>query len=188
MINLTSYASLESSILIKWEVPNFDTAYLTDGTLALSLGGQTYTNIGNLLGVSNTVSELSSSTGEVTVSLSGVPTGSISTLFDQEIKGSNITIYRAFFNPVTHQPLIVSGSTNVLQKFKGIVTNYSISDSVDLGSNMALSTITLTCASKVEILSNFTSGRRTNPADFPDEKSMDRVRALANSNFNFGAP
>jgi hypothetical protein len=53
---------------------------------------------------------------------------------------------------------------------------------------MALSTITLTCASKVEILSNFTSGRRTNPADFPDEKSMDRVRALANSNFNFGAP
>jgi hypothetical protein len=169
-------------------VPNFDTAYVTDYTNPITTGGHTYTNIGNLLGVSNTVSELTTSTGEITVSLSGIPTNSISDLFNQEIKGSDITIYRAFFNPNTHQPINVNGSSNVLQKFKGIVTNYSISDSVDLNVGIALSTITLTCASKVEILNNFTNGRRTNPADFPDEYSMNKVRALANSNYNFGAP
>lgn len=189
MINLSSYKGLENAILVKWVVPNFDTAYVTDYINSITYNGGTYQNIGNLLGVSSTVSELTTSTGEITISLSGIPTNSISNLFNQAIKGSDVTIYRALFDPVTHLPLNINfDGTNIFQKFKGIVTNYSITDAVDLNVGIALSTITLNCASNTEILSNLTAGRRTNPADFPNEKSMDRVRALANSNFNFGAP
>lgn len=191
MIDLRSYKSIEVATLIKWSVPNFDTAYISDYSTLLSDGTNTYTNIGTLLSVSSTVSELTSSPGEVTVNLSGVPTGSISTILNQEIKGSDIEIYRAYFDSQTHQGIdfVPGGSlNNTTTVFKGIVTNYSISDSVDNEAGIAISTITLTCASNIEVLASKTNGRRTNPEDFPGESSMDKVRALANSNFNFGAP
>lgn len=191
MIDLRSYKSIEIATLVKWAVPNFDTAYISDYSTLLSDGVDTYTNIGTLLGVSSTVSELTSSTGDITVNLSGVPTGSITDILAQEIKGSSIEIYRAYFNSQTHQGIdfVPGGSlNNTTTVFKGIVTNYAISDSVDNGAGIAVSTITLTCASLIEVLANKTSGRRTNPEDFPGESSMSRVRALANSNYNFGAP
>lgn len=187
MIDLRSYSGIETQLLVKWEVPNFDTAYITDCNTSLSFNGNTYTNIGKLLSVSNTTSELQSSPGEITINLSGIPTGSISDILNQEIKGSVISIYRSFFNPSTHAPLSLGGG-NTLLKFKGVVTNYSISDSVDVGAQIAVSTITLTANSMVEVLGVQTNGRRTNAADFPGESSMNRVQALANSNFNFGAP
>lgn len=187
MIDLRSYASLESAVFLKWEVPNFSTAYISDYNVPLSFGGNTYTNIGTLLSVSSLTSELKPSRGEISISLSGVPTGSISTILNQEIKGSNIWIYRAYFNAQTHQPLNF-GSGNTQLHFKGIVTNYSITDDIDLGAGIATSTITLTCNSPVEILSHKVSGRRTNQTDFATTQDMSRVQALANSNFNFGAP
>lgn len=191
IIDLRTYKSIEVATLVKWAVPNFDTAYISDYSTLLSDGTNTYTNIGTLLGITSTVSELTSTPGEITVSLSGIPTNQITDIIDQEIKGSTIDIYRAYFNATTHQGIdfVPGGSlNNTTTIFSGIVTNYAISDSVDNGAGLAISTITLTCASQVEILANKTSGRRTNPSDFPNEKSMDRVRALANSNFNFGAP
>jgi hypothetical protein len=187
MIDLRNYASLESAVLVKWAVPDFSTAYLSDYNIPLSFNGNTYTNIGNLLSVSSVASELKPSKGELTVGLSGVPSGSISDLMAEDIKGSEIWIYRAYFDSQTHQPLSLGGGNTQLH-FKGIVTNYSISDDVDLGSGVATSTITLTCNSAVEVLSNKTSGRRTNQVDFPGVQDMARVQALANSNFNFGAP
>lgn len=187
MIDLRAYSGLEIATLVTWAVPNFDTAYVTDYTSSITSSGTTWQNIGNLLGVSQTTSELQSTPGEITVSLSGIPTNSISDLFNQEIKGSTITIYYAFYDPSTHQPINVNGSTHILQKFKGIVTNYSISDSVEVADSLAVSTITLTCNSIVEILAAKRNGRRTNPQDFPGESSMSKVQALSNSNFNFGA-
>jgi hypothetical protein len=188
MINLKSYSSIESTLLVAWSVPNLGTAYVTDYTSKITNNGHTYTNIGNLLGVSNVTSELTTTPGEITVSLAGIPTASVPQILAQDIKGSAIEISRAFFNPTTHQPLILQNSTNTFARFVGIVTNYTITDSVNTGAKIAVSTITLTCASNVEMLSKLNSGRRTNPEDFPGESSMSRVRALANSNFNFGAP
>lgn len=188
MIDLRSYSGIETQLLVKWEVPNFDTAYVTDCNNSLGYAGNTYTNIGKLLSVGNTTSELKSSSGDMTISLSGIPTGSISDILNQEIKGSIISIYRAFFNPSTHGTLTISGGTNTFLKFKGVVTNYSISDTVDIDAQLAVSTITLTANSMVEVLASQVNGRRTNLSDFPGESSMSRVQALANSNFNFGAP
>jgi hypothetical protein len=188
MIDFRSRTSVETALFIKWEVPDFPTAYISDYNTDFTFGGNTYTSIGQLLSISSFNSELSASPNQLSISLSGIPTGSIATILNQEIKGSELTIYRGFFNPATHALLTVSGSDNPVIKFKGIVTNYELSDDVDVSSLTATTTILLTCSSSVEVLSKKTSGRRTNILDFPNEDSMSRVTALANSNFNFGQP
>lgn len=187
MINLSNRTSIEIATLVKWEVPNFSTAYVTDYNTSITYSGNTYTNIGNLLDISSTSSELKPSPGELSINLSGIPTNSISDLISQQIKGSDITLYRAFYNATDHTALNVVTGSNVVLLYKGIVTNYSISDSVDVANQLAVSTIVLTCNSIVEVLGAKTNGRRTNAADFPDDDSMSRVQALAESNFNFGA-
>jgi hypothetical protein len=187
MIDLHTRSSIEIATLVKWEVPNFDTAYVTDYQSSITYDGNTYNNIGNLLNISGTTSEIKPSPGELTVTLSGVPTGSIASILAQQIKGSDITIYRSFYDAVTHNALNVITGANTVLLYKGIVTNYSITDNVDIQAQLALSTIVLTCNSIVEVLGVKTNGRRTNVADFPNDSSMSRVQALAESNFNFGA-
>lgn len=190
MIDLSSYGAIESAISIKWIIPGFETAYLTDYSSDLEFNGDLYTNIGKLLSVSGSTSELKASPSELSISLSGIPTNSIADILNHEIKGSEVYIYRIFLDPVTHAIIDLDpgpGVGNVLLKFRGIVTNYDISDSVDIEALTATSTITLTCNSVVEILSSKVNGRRTNPSDFPTTSDMSRVQALANSNFNFGA-
>jgi hypothetical protein len=60
-----------------------------------------------------------------------------------------------------------------------------------MGSLTGTVSLTLTCTNVVELLNNKVAGRRTNPIDqksfYPTDISFDRVFALANSNFNFGA-
>lgn len=188
MIDLRNKLAIESAIFIKWAIPGFSTAYLSDYNTPVTFGGNTYTNIGNLMAVSGVTSELKASNSELSISLSGVPTGSISNILNNDIKGSTIEIYRGIFDPVTHVLMDLSPSTNPLLKFKGIVTNYALSDDVDTDALVATTNITLTCNSIVEVLSKKVNGRRTNPRDFPTESSMSRVQALSNSNFQFGAP
>lgn len=188
MIDFRSYSALESAVFIKWTIPNFETAYLSDYNIPLTFGGNTYTSIGKLMSVSSTTTELKVSPAEVSVGLSGIPTGSISDILTKEIKGSSLEIYRGFFNPTTHALLDLTPSSNPLLKFKGLVTNYDITDEFEYQTNTFMTSITLTCNSIVEVLSKKVNGRRTNPSDFPGESSMSRVQALANSNYNFGAP
>jgi hypothetical protein len=188
MINFSDRVGIESAIFIKWVIPNFDTAYISDYHTPVTFGGNTYTNIGNLLEVSPIQTEIRASNSELSLTLSGIPNNSINTIFNQAIKGSQIELFRGFFDPTTHQLISLAPNANPLLKFKGIVTNYSISDIVEVESLSASTSIVLTCNSIVEILSNKVSGRRTNPSDFPGENSMVRVSALANSNLQFGAP
>ena len=188
MIDLKSFTAIETAVFIKWAIPNFETAYLSDYNTPLTFGGNTYISIGKLMSVTGATSELKASPGEITVGLSGIPANSVSEILTKQIKGSAIEIYRGFFNPQTHVLLDLAPNANPVLKFKGIVTNYDVSDSFTYETNTFLTSITLTCNSMVEVLSNKISGRRTNPVDFPNESSMNRVQALANSNYNFGAP
>jgi hypothetical protein len=82
---------------------------------------------------------------------------------------------------------LLSIAGNPAGKFQGVVSNYDITDDLDMGSDTGTVTLTLTVTSIVELLYNKTSGRRTNAADFRDG-DMDRVLPLQKSNFNFGAP
>lgn len=187
MINLSSNASVESAVFLKWDIPNHGVQYISDYHTAVTIDAQSYTNAGKLLSISAINDELRASASELSIALSGIPTGSVADVLTEEVKGSTVEIRRGFFNPSTHSLLDLSPNDNPLLKFKGIVTNYGVSDDIDTLSGIATTTIILTCNSIVEILSNKVNGRRTNPRDFATNE-MDRVLALSNSNFQFGAP
>lgn len=184
-INLSEYRSIQTNLFVKLDIPDYDVLTFSDYHKNYTVDGVSYTGLGQLLAVSNTEDNLRAAPSEITVSISGIPEGNISDILDNRVKGSSLVIYRGFFDSTTGELISVSG--NPAGKFQGIVSNYEISDDLDMGSSTGTITLTLTVTSVVEMLSNKVTGRRTAPADFPNG-DMDRVPALAKSNFNFGAP
>lgn len=199
-INLKPYSSIGSALIATMTVseyrvnpsdtPRVEILKFTDYNRTLNVNAQDYIGLGSLIGISSTTSELRSSSGGITVTIAGIPNSSISQIVNSSIKGSPIVIQRVIFDPTTGDIISIPG--NPVGRFYGIVNNYSLDEEYTFDSKIATNTITLICASKVEMMNNKVSGRRTNSREqkafYPNDLSMDRVSALARSNFNFGAP
>jgi hypothetical protein len=187
-LNLTSYGSIESNLFIKITLTS-STLLFSDRLVSTVVNSDTYVGLGKLLAVSGSSSELRSSTGEVTVSISGIPDSSITDITNANIKGSDIKIVRALFNAVDGS-LLTAVAGNPINRFVGYVNNISLQEEFDIDSKNSSNTLVLTCSSNVDVLENKISGRKTNSASqkrfFPDDLSMDRVASLENSYFNFG--
>jgi hypothetical protein len=196
-INLANYSNLETSLFVRidveqyresaTDVPQNKILTFSDSAVPITIDGQLYVPLGNLLQVGNNSSELRIAPGNMTVIVSGIPNTSIGAIIHSQLKGSAIKIYRVFFDPVTKQMLNITG--NPMGRFQGVINNYNLQE--EYSTSNATNSIVLTCSSIIEILSKKISGRRTNPLDqrklYPSDPSMDRVPNLANSNFNFGA-
>lgn len=189
-IDLSSYRSIQTNLFVKIDVPNYAVLAFSDYYKAQTFSGTNYQALGQLVSVTNSSSSLRATNEEITVTISGIPAGRVSEILDNKIKGSRIEVYRAFFNAETGELLNIVG--NPAGKFKGVISNYSISDDLGEGDDTGTVAIVLTATSVVDLLNNKVTGRRTNPLDhkefYPGDASMDRVPALAKSNFNFGAP
>jgi hypothetical protein len=189
-IDLSSYSSIQTNLFVRIDIPSYEVLRFSDYHKAFTISGESYSALGQLVAVTNTTSNLRATPEELSVSISGIPSANITAILTTKIKGSNIRVYRTFFDPVTGVALDIAG--NPAGKFNGIVSNFEIADDLDIGSDTGTVTLVLTCTSVVELLNNKVSGRRTNPIDqdqfYPNDKSFDRVPALAKSNFNFGAP
>jgi hypothetical protein len=198
-INLTSYASVESGLFVKivcdYYKPTFATAsftsqtfYFSDMMRDITLDSNLYTGIGRLLGVTTTSSELKVSNQEVTITLSGIPNSALEEIQASRFKGSNIEIRRGIFNANTGAFLSISG--NPMLRFKGIITNLSINEEYSIEDRTATNTITLACASVIDVMSSKISGRKTNPESqkyyYTSDVSMDRVPSLVGTYFDFG--
>lgn len=184
-IDLSNYSSIQTNLFVKLVIPNYDTLTFSDYHKDYTISGTVYDGLGELLNISSTEDNLRAAPSDVTISISGIPSTNITDILDNRVKGSVCEIYRAFFDVETGELLVISG--NPAGKFQGIVSNYDISDDLDIGSDLGTITLTLTVTSVVELLNNKITGRRTNPTDFPDGE-MARVMSLAKSNFQFGAP
>jgi hypothetical protein len=189
-IDLSSYSSIQTNLFVRIDIPGYEVLRFSDYHKAFTISGESYSALGQLVAVTNTTSNLRATPEELSVSISGIPSANITAILTTKIKGSNIRVYRTFFDPVTGVALDIAG--NPAGKFNGIVSNFEIADDLDIGGDTGTITLVLTCTSVVELLNNKVSGRRTNPIDqdqfYPNDKSFDRVPALAKSNFNFGAP
>lgn len=150
---------------------------------------KTYTPLGKLLEVGNTVRELRATSSTVSVTISGIPDQSLIELTKSRIKAAPIQILRAFFDE-TGALITETGFQNPRGRFDGFVDNYSLVENWDAQNRISSNTLVLECSSMVSVLANKTSGRRTNPENlsryFPGDRSFDRVPALENSNYNFG--
>jgi hypothetical protein len=188
-LDLSSYSAIQTNLFVRIDIPGYQVLKFSDFNIPYTINSESYTALGSLVGVTDTTNELRATSQDVTISISGIPDANVSDIINRRVKGSNVIIYRAFFNPSTGQLLSISG--NPAQKFQGIISNYDITDELEMGSLTGTVALTLTATSIVELLNNKVAGRRTNPTDmkqyYPTDVSMDRVLSLENSNFNFGA-
>jgi hypothetical protein len=189
-LNLSGYRAVQTANFVKLVIPDYTTLRFSDDTKSRTISGESYTNIGQLLYISESRSEIRALEREVSLGLSGIPAGSIAEFLDNNPKGSKIEIRQAFFNPVNDTLLAISG--NPLIKFKGIVSNFSMEETWDAQSKLSTFTIVLQCTSLVSSIFDRVNGRRTNDSDqqtlFPGDLSMSRVSTITGAQFQFGKP
>jgi hypothetical protein len=200
MLNLplTTSTQITHAVLIKLSV-NTSTYTISNAYGPLTWNSTTYLGLGHFLGLSEIQDELQVTNNGIQITLSGIPkdvgeaglglyNSYIALILDQKIKGSGVEIWRAIFNPQTGE--IDSGSTSL--RFKGYISNFTISDATDIESRSDGYSISVTCSSILGILERKVTGRRTNGTDqkalYPTDTSMDRVIAISNTAFDFGRP
>lgn len=199
-INLSSYSAIETGLFVRIDVayykaspsatPTSEILRFSDYKTSVTINSETYLGLGGLVGISGTSSELRSSPGGLTITISGIPNTSIAEIVNSRLKGSPVEVWRVVFDPVTGTQLAISG--NPAGRFFGIVSNYTLDEEYDIEGRTSSNTIAIECASTVEFLNNKVTGRKTNPKSmkkfYSSDLSMDRVPNLVGANFNFGAP
>ena len=161
--------------------------YLSSAWKPVTYNSNSYTELGAFLNVSNMTEDIKVTNGDISLSLSGIPSNEdyMAEVLGTPIKGGEVTIYRAFFND---DYSLDSG--NVFQRFKGVITNFSIEETENILQGQLTSSIGISCASINTILENKISGQRTAPSDrvkhFPGDGTFGRVPELQNVQFDFG--
>ena len=184
-VDLSGYRSIQTNLFVRLDIPGYQVLTFSDYHRNFTISGTNYTGLGQLLSVGSTEDNLRAVPSEITITISGIPSNNVSDIINNRVKGSECKIFRGFFSVSTGE--LTGDAGNPAGKFQGIVSNYDITDDLDIGSDTGTVTLTLTVTSVVEMLSNKINGRRTNAADFPNG-DMARVLPLQKSNFNFGAP
>jgi len=168
------------------------TLTFSDYFKAYTIDSINFTGLGSLMSVTNQASEIRASGKEIIITVSGIPDSSMQSVLSVDYRGSEVNIYRGVFDVTTGELVVTPGVTNPAQAFRGMLTNYGLSEDHDHPTLSSSNTIVFTVASEVGLLNNKTTGRRTNPTDqrrfYPTDPSMDRVPNLMRSQFNFGAP
>lgn len=199
MPSLDSYSVIQSNLFVRIKVDDYRTSpsgsytsqilRFSDSRDNVTINGEVYTGLGQLMAITNSASELRTSTGELTITISGIPNTSIAEIVNSKIKGSLVNVYRGMFDPITG--VLLSIPVNPLGRYNGFVNNYSLQEDYDAVTRTATNTIALICNSTVDVLQNKVTGRRTNPSSqksfYPTDLSMDRVPTLKSATFDFGA-
>jgi hypothetical protein len=180
LINLSSYYNIRNNLYVKFTLPNNTAFRISDNTESYTLFDEVYAPSGDFLTITPTTSDLSNPQNDVTVTLSGIPDSNLSTFLNQKVKGTKIQIWRVI--TPKNASAIVSG------RFTGYIMNYSVTEEFDVQSRLSKNTIGLICSTILSIMAKTTKGRKTNPTDFANETSMDRVPTLVGAYFDFGAP
>jgi hypothetical protein len=198
--NLSSYSSVQSNLFVRIQVDEYsqtpggpytaEVLRFSDAITTYTVDSESYTPLGSLMAITASASELRVSSGELTITLSGIPDTSIAEIVNSKLKGAPVRVYRLFSDATTGTALSIDG--NPSGRFRGFVNNYAINEEWDNLTRVATNTLVLSCASAVDVLNRKISGRKTNPESqkrfYPTDLSMDRVPNLENATFNFGAP
>lgn len=163
------------------------TYYLSSAYKPVAYDGNTYSELGSFLQVGDLTEDIKTTNGDVSVSLSGIPSEAdyMNQVLTTPIKGGAIKIYRAFFDEDYGY-----NASNVYGRYSGLVTNFAISEEEDFLAGKLTNTITITCASINTILENKVAGQRTSVTDrekfFSGDLTFNRVPDLQNVQFDFG--
>jgi len=145
------------------------------------IGGQTFLPLGGLLQVGGQNRQLSVTSSDTVISLSGVSGNNMSIVLGTKIRGSEIEVYRGFYDDNQ-----VLGNTYL--RFTGIITSYAVEE--DRSEQNDVFTIAVAASSYKTVLENRITGRKTNSESWKfynaNDTSMDRVASIAGVQFDFG--
>jgi len=162
--------------------------YLSNAYKPITVDGNTYTELGAFLGLGEIRDDLKTTNGDLNISLTGIPSNEnyVDIMLSYPIKGGNVVIRRGFFDTTTLVPI----SGQMFERYRGIITNFSIDETENFLQGELVYTITVTCANINTLLNNKVTGQRTNTSDrtrfYPGDISFDRTSVIANTGFDFG--
>lgn len=168
---------------------NETTYYLSNLYKAVTYNGNVYNQLGPLLNLSEIQDDLRATNNQLTLSLVGVPseisyeTDFMSLVLNSNVKGSQVKVYRAFFDRADQL-------SSVYLRFNGYVSNFNLSETWDQDTRLSTNSIALQCSSVYAIMERQYTGRRTNNGDqqfwYPGDTGMYRVKIISDSSFDFG--
>lgn len=187
---LESYQNIGTALCVEITVAAGTVWRFSDYNQTITISGNSYQGLGKFVAITTTTSELKTSAGNITITITGIPNTSISEVLNARVKGAKVIVYRVFFDAASGTLLSIAG--NPAGRFFGIVDNYTLDEEYDVETRTSSNSIGLVCSSVVQILENKIAGRKTNPTSFkvfnPTDVSMDRVPSLVGANFDFGKP
>jgi len=148
-----------------------------------------YKALGGLMGVGMQQRDIRVTSFDTAITLSGIGSENIYAVLGTKIKGSLVEIYRGFYD--TNYVL-----ENVVLRFNGIVTSYTISEDFVPAEHNDNFVVTVNCSSYKTVLENRIAGRQTSPNHWNEyngaptikDTAMINIPNLINAYFDFGKP
>lgn len=176
---------------VKLTVGTAETVYtFCNAAAPITVGGNTFTNLGALLNVGDVQRDMRSTSDDMTIALTGIDPASIALILSNDIKGSLVEVWRGFFDD--NNQIITTPTTQFFKRYQGIINSVSITEDFNSELRTRIATCSIACSSMRRILENRLGGVKTNQSSwqflYPGDISMNRVATIANTYFDFGKP
>ena len=154
-----------------------------------SVDSQPFDALGALVGVGKIQRDIKSTANQTSVTLIGIDTALLGAVLNADVKGSQITMWKGFFD-TSNQLITIGGSGGLYQYFYGFISSFSIGEQWMEEARMYVGTITVSASNIQMILQNRIAGRFTNDPSWqyftPGDTSMNRVATIATLTYPFG--
>ena len=186
---VTNTNNIRYAEFVQVVTPTATYRFATTPTALTVTGIGTFDGLGALVNIGEIQRDIKSTANQTTLTLVGIDTALLGWVLGQEIKGSQITMWKGFFD--TNGNLITGGGTGGLyQYFYGYVNNFTIGEQWMEEARMYVGTISVSASSIQIILQNRVAGRFTNDQSWqfynPNDTSMARVGYVSTIYFPFG--
>ena len=154
-----------------------------------AVDSQPFDALGALVGVGKVQRDIKSTANQTSVTLVGIDTALLGAVLNADVKGSQITMWKGFFD-TSNQLITIGGSGGLYQYFYGFISSFSIGEQWMEEARMYVGTITVSASNIQMILQNRIAGRFTNDPSWqyftPGDTSMNRVATIATLTYPFG--
>ena len=191
-MNALSSANIRHAEFVRLQIGNpvTSTYSFCNAAAPITVSGITFANLGMLLSLGDIPQDIKSTSDDITISLTGIDPANIALILSSNIKGSTVEIWRGFLD--SNNQIITSPTTQFFKRYTGIINSVGISEDFNDQARTRVATCTIACTSMRKVLENRVAGLKTNQKSwqfyYPSDTSMNRVAAISNQYFDFGAP
>lgn len=191
-MNALSSANIRHAEFVRLQIGNpvTSTYSFCNAAAPITVSGITFANLGMLLILGDIPQDIKSTSDDITISLTGIDPTNIGLILSSNIKGSTVEIWRGFLD--SNNQIITSPTTQFFKRYTGIINSVGISEDFNQEARTRVATCTIACTSMRKVLESRVAGLKTNQKSwqfyYPGDTSMNRVAAISNQYFDFGAP